>query len=158
MAHRQSLQLPYAISSPIGDAASLLNRLCCLLLIECVVVLCPSEVQPNGQAPVSSTDRPIAPAKSEDGLSVTTYPVPRRLAAEEIPAVVGDFRIAARNAIDAGERSNRGQNHPQGSHAVGPRTYSEQINDVVTALPELLMYVYSAGFDGVEIHGAHGYL
>jgi len=73
------------------------------------------QFQPNGQAPVSSTDRPIAPAKSEDGLSVTTYPVPRRLAAEEIPAVVDDFRIAARNAIEA-------------------------------------------GFDGVEIHGAHGYL
>ena len=64
-----------------------------------MVVLCPSEFQPNGQAPVSSTDRPIAPAKSEDGLSVTTYPVPRRLAAEEIPAVVNDFRIAARKAI-----------------------------------------------------------
>jgi hypothetical protein len=101
MAHRQSLQLPYAISSLIGDA-SLLRT---LPAAECVVVLCPSEFQPNGQAPVSSTDRPIAPTKSEDGLSVTTYPVPRRLAAEEIPAVVEDFRIAARNAIEAGEQT-----------------------------------------------------
>ncbi|PVH35363.1 hypothetical protein PAHAL_7G162700 [Panicum hallii] len=73
------------------------------------------QFQPNGQVPVSSTDRPIAPRQSEDGLSVTTYPVPRRLDAEEIPAVVDGFRIAARNAIEA-------------------------------------------GFDGVEIHGAHGYL
>jgi 12-oxophytodienoic acid reductase len=54
--------------------------------------------------PVSSTDRPIAPRQSEDGLSVTTYPVPRRLDAEEIPAVVDGFRIAARNAIEAGEQ------------------------------------------------------
>ncbi|RLM75240.1 hypothetical protein C2845_PM15G09380 [Panicum miliaceum] len=69
MAHRQSLQLPYAISSLIGDA-SLLRML--PAEAECVVVLCPSEFQPNGQAPVSSTDRPIAPTKSEDGVSVTT--------------------------------------------------------------------------------------
>ncbi|CAL5068012.1 unnamed protein product [Urochloa decumbens] len=73
------------------------------------------QFQPNGQAPVSSTDRPIAPKRSEDGLSVTTYPAPRRLAAEEIPAIVDDFRVAARNAMEA-------------------------------------------GFDGVEIHAAHGYL
>ena len=50
MAHRQSLQLPYAISSPIGDAASLLNRLCCLLLIECVVVVCVSVRVPAERA------------------------------------------------------------------------------------------------------------
>uniref|UniRef100_A0A0D3DWQ6 NADH:flavin oxidoreductase/NADH oxidase N-terminal domain-containing protein n=1 Tax=Brassica oleracea var. oleracea TaxID=109376 RepID=A0A0D3DWQ6_BRAOL len=40
---------------------------------------------------------------------------PRRLSTKEIPAIVNDFRIAARNAMEA-------------------------------------------GFDGVEVHGAHGYL
>ncbi|CAO2202828.1 unnamed protein product [Urochloa humidicola] len=60
--------------------------------------------QPNGQAPVSSTDK-----------STDIYPVPRRLQTEEIPHIVDDFRIAARNAI-------------------------------------------RAGFDGVEIHAANGYL
>ncbi|GJN02836.1 hypothetical protein PR202_ga20223 [Eleusine coracana subsp. coracana] len=73
------------------------------------------EFQPNGQAPVSSTDRPVAPKESVDGLSVTTYAKPRRLRTDEIPGIVNDFRIAARNAIEA-------------------------------------------GFDGVEIHAAHGYL
>ncbi|RCV25470.1 hypothetical protein SETIT_5G169500v2 [Setaria italica] len=62
------------------------------------------EWQPNGQAPISSTDK-----------SADIYPVPRRLETGEIPDIVNDFRIAARNAI-------------------------------------------KAGFDGVEIHAAHGYL
>jgi 12-oxophytodienoic acid reductase len=31
------------------------------------------------------------------------FPVPRRLAVEEIPDVINHFRIAARNAIDAGK-------------------------------------------------------
>ncbi|KAL6874418.1 hypothetical protein ACP4OV_013438 [Aristida adscensionis] len=73
------------------------------------------EFQPNGQAPVSSTDRAVSPKESVDGLSVKTYTMPRRLPADEIPAVVGDFRVAARNAIEA-------------------------------------------GFSGLEVHAAHGYL
>ncbi|XP_057450232.1 putative 12-oxophytodienoate reductase 11 [Lotus japonicus] len=68
-----------------------------------------SAFQPNGQAPISSTDKPLAP---QDGMQFTP---PRRLRADELPHIVNDFRLAARNAIDA-------------------------------------------GFDGVEIHGAHGYL
>ncbi|CAL1363834.1 unnamed protein product [Linum trigynum] len=68
-----------------------------------------SGFQPNGQAPVSSTDKPL---QSDD---IATYSPPRRLETEEIPQIVNDFRTAARNAIEA-------------------------------------------GFDGVEIHGAHGYL
>ncbi|WCJ34878.1 12-oxophytodienoate reductase 1 [Euphorbia peplus] len=63
--------------------------------------------QPNGQAPVSSSDKAFT-----DGGDFTP---PRRLETHEIPQIVNDFRIAARNAIEA-------------------------------------------GFDGVEIHGAHGYL
>ncbi|BAF19056.2 Os06g0216000 [Oryza sativa Japonica Group] len=66
--------------------------------------------QPNGQAPISSTDKQITPDDSH-----TVYSKPRRLRTDEIPHVVDDFRVAARNAIEA-------------------------------------------GFDGVEIHGAHGYL
>lgn len=67
--------------------------------------------QPNGQAPISCTDKPLTPpANDEDA-----FTPPRRLTAEEIPTVVNDFRLAARNAMEA-------------------------------------------GFDGVEIHGAQGYL
>ncbi|KAJ8752120.1 hypothetical protein K2173_001795 [Erythroxylum novogranatense] len=62
--------------------------------------------QPYGQDPISSTDKPIKGSQ---------YASPRRLGTEEIPQIVNDFRIAARNAIEA-------------------------------------------GFDGVEIHGAHGFL
>ncbi|KAG8364046.1 hypothetical protein BUALT_Bualt19G0085400 [Buddleja alternifolia] len=66
--------------------------------------------QPNGQAPFSSTDKGVTP-----GLDGGDWSPPRRLQPDEIPAIVNDFRLAARNAIEA-------------------------------------------GFDGVEIHGANGYL
>ena len=65
--------------------------------------------QPNGDAPISSTDKPLAEDSSNE------FTPPRRLRIDEILNVVNDFRLAARNAIEA-------------------------------------------GFDGVEIHGAHGYL
>ncbi|XP_043704509.1 putative 12-oxophytodienoate reductase 11 [Telopea speciosissima] len=65
------------------------------------------DFQPNGQAPISSTDKPMK--------DVENSTPPRRLKTEEIPQLVNDFRMAARNAIEA-------------------------------------------GFDGVEVHGAHGYL
>ncbi|XP_078170588.1 putative 12-oxophytodienoate reductase 11 isoform X2 [Carex rostrata] len=70
--------------------------------------------QPNGQAPISSTDKQISPQTQHDG-TVEEYSPPRVLKTEEIPDIVNDFRLAARNAIEA-------------------------------------------GFDGVEIHGAHAYL
>nr|XP_017238468.1 PREDICTED: 12-oxophytodienoate reductase 1-like isoform X2 [Daucus carota subsp. sativus] len=66
--------------------------------------------QPNGQAPVSSTDKPLSP--SSDG---SHFSPPRRLSTEEIPQIINDFRLAAKNAMEA-------------------------------------------GFDGVELHAAHGYL
>ncbi|KAJ6877787.1 12-oxophytodienoate reductase 2-like [Populus alba x Populus x berolinensis] len=69
-----------------------------------------SGFQPDGQAPVSSTDKPIS--SQVEGMECTP---PRRLRTDEIPQIVNDFRIAARNAMEA-------------------------------------------GFDGVEIHGAHGFL
>ncbi|KAK1403700.1 12-oxophytodienoate reductase 2 [Heracleum sosnowskyi] len=74
-----------------------------------------SAFQPNGQAPVSSTDKMIAPQIRSNGIDVAHFSPPRRLSTEEIPQYINDFRLAARNAMEA-------------------------------------------GFDGVEIHGAHGYL
>jgi len=74
------------------------------------------DFQPNGQAPVSSTDRKISgQIVLPNGKDLADYSPPRALKIEEIPQIVNDFRLAARNAI-------------------------------------------KAGFDGVEIHGAHGYL
>ncbi|KAL6176649.1 hypothetical protein ACLB2K_053282 [Fragaria x ananassa] len=74
-----------------------------------------SVLQPNGQAPISCTDKPLTPQVLSNGVDVAEYTPPRRLRTDEIPHIVNDFRIAARNAIEA-------------------------------------------GFDGVEIHGANGYL
>lgn len=71
--------------------------------------------QPNGQAPISSSDKELFPQIRSNGIDVAKFTPPRKLTTEEIPLVVNDFRVAARNAIEA-------------------------------------------GFDGVEIHGAHGYL
>ncbi|KAB1210908.1 12-oxophytodienoate reductase 1 [Morella rubra] len=73
------------------------------------------DFQPNGQAPVSSTDKPFTAQVDANGIDFSQYTPPRRLRTDEIPQIVNDFRLAARNAIEA-------------------------------------------GFDGVEIHGAHGYL
>ncbi|XP_059451904.1 12-oxophytodienoate reductase 1-like [Corylus avellana] len=69
------------------------------------------DFQPNGQAPISSTDKPL----TVEGIDGAHFTPPRRLRTDEIPQIVNDFRIAARNAIEA-------------------------------------------GFDGIEIHGAHGFL
>ncbi|KDP45639.1 hypothetical protein JCGZ_17246 [Jatropha curcas] len=74
-----------------------------------------SGFQPNGQAPISSTDKGLTPQIRGNGFGVAQFTPPRRLRTDEIPNIVNDFRLAARNAIEA-------------------------------------------GFDGVEIHGAHGYL
>ncbi|WRX27478.1 NADH:flavin oxidoreductase/NADH oxidase [Theobroma cacao] len=71
--------------------------------------------QPNGQAPISSTDKSLTPQIRANGVDVAQFSPPRRLRTDEIPQIVNDFRTAARNAMEA-------------------------------------------GFDGVEIHGAHGYL
>ncbi|CAI9115104.1 OLC1v1015938C1 [Oldenlandia corymbosa var. corymbosa] len=73
------------------------------------------DYQPNGEAPISSTDKPLKLQLRAGGIELNAYSPPRRLKAKEIPEVVNDFKVAAMNAIEA-------------------------------------------GFDGVEIHGAHGYL
>ncbi|KAM0830929.1 hypothetical protein ACQ4PT_065884 [Festuca glaucescens] len=62
-----------------------------------------SHFQPNGQAPVSSTDKQVTPRVSHDHeRSVLEFAAPPRFETEEIPHVVNDFRIVARNAIRAG--------------------------------------------------------
>lgn len=71
--------------------------------------------QPDHQAPISSTDKPLATQKRANGIDTVDCATPRRLETHEIPGIVNDFRLAARNAMDA-------------------------------------------GFDGIEIHGANGYL
>ena len=71
-------------------------------------------LQPNGQAPVSSTSR-RANTKTFTAKGFEEVSQPRALRLDEMPRVVADYRQAARNAIDA-------------------------------------------GFDGVEVHGANGYL
>lgn len=53
--------------------------------------------QPNGQAPVSSTDKPV------NSVNVAKFTPPRRLETDEIPLIIKDFRVAARNAIEAGK-------------------------------------------------------
>lgn len=79
-----------------------------------------TSLQPEGQAPVSSTGRP-APTSSAFGYDENGVPgfvkasAPRALTTDEIAQVVQDFAQAAENAV-------------------------------------------AAGFDGVEIHGANGYL
>ena len=71
-------------------------------------------LQPNGQPPVSSTAR-RANANTFTAKGFEDVSEPRALRLDELPGIVGEYRRAARNAIDA-------------------------------------------DFDGVEVHGANGYL
>ncbi|CAM6119722.1 unnamed protein product [Calypogeia fissa] len=72
--------------------------------------------QPNGGKPISSTNRAIkkGTVHAVDGPG-QPYPEPRALETEEIPTIVNDYVLSAKNGM-------------------------------------------AAGFDAVEIHGAHGYL
>ena len=58
--------------------------------------------QPNGQPPISCTDKPIQAKTHIDGITEAAFPAPRRLTIHEITQVVNDFRKAARNAMEAG--------------------------------------------------------
>ncbi|KAG5542751.1 hypothetical protein RHGRI_015760 [Rhododendron griersonianum] len=73
------------------------------------------DYQPNGQPPISCTDKAIISEVHIGGSGGAEFSPPHQLSVEEISQVINDFRIAAKNAIEA-------------------------------------------GFDGVEIHGANGYL
>ncbi|KAG8494818.1 hypothetical protein CXB51_012453 [Gossypium anomalum] len=57
--------------------------------------------QPNGHAPISSTDKTLTPKLQANGVDIADFSPPRRLRTDEIPQVVNDFRIAARNAMEA---------------------------------------------------------
>jgi len=67
--------------------------------------------QPNGQAPISSTDKPLKPQVRANGVDVATFTPPRRLETDEIPLVINDFRVAARNAIEAGKGTPNARNY-----------------------------------------------
>jgi N-ethylmaleimide reductase len=71
--------------------------------------------QPGEQAPVAPSAIAAKAKTFVAGQGMVDTSVPRALETSEIPGIVNDFRMASRNAIEA-------------------------------------------GFDGVEIHGAHGYL
>lgn len=58
--------------------------------------------QPDGQPPISCTDKRITAEVQIDGTSAADYPPPRRLRTDEISQVVKDFRAAAKNAMQAG--------------------------------------------------------
>ena len=62
-----------------------------------------ADFQPNGQAPISSTDKALIPQIRSNGFDVAEFSAPRRLRTDEIPLVVNDFRLAARNAMEAGK-------------------------------------------------------
>lgn len=58
--------------------------------------------QPNGEPPISCTDKPPSTEKQLTGSIMPEYPPPQLLTVEGITQVVNNFRVAARNAIEAG--------------------------------------------------------
>jgi 2,4-dienoyl-CoA reductase-like NADH-dependent reductase (Old Yellow Enzyme family) len=64
--------------------------------------------QPDGGQPLSSTIKPIHSGNltAADG-SLQPYSTPRALNIEEIYALIGDFVMAAKNAISAGEKPSQ---------------------------------------------------
>lgn len=78
-------------------------HLCCFgQIFICSHCLVYSDFQPNGEAPISSTNKPLTPQIRSNGIDVAQFSPPRQLSTDEIPQIVNDFRIAARNAIEAG--------------------------------------------------------
>lgn len=59
--------------------------------------------QPNGQSPISSTDKIVPLECRSNGFAPDEFSPPQKSRVDEIPLVVNDFRIAARNAIEAGK-------------------------------------------------------
>lgn len=61
--------------------------------------------QPNGQAPISSTTKRLIspqPCPLPDGVRFAEHSTPRALETHEVPQIVQQFRIAAKNAMAAG--------------------------------------------------------
>ena len=61
-----------------------------------------SAFQPNGQSPISSTDKTLASQVRSNGFIVVEFTPPRRLRTDGIPGII-NFRLAARNAIEGGK-------------------------------------------------------
>ena len=81
-----------------------LRSIFCLVIASLILLPFSTDFQPNGQAPISSTDKPLTQQVQSDGVDGAHFSAPRRLTTDEIPQVVNDFWLAARNAMEAGMR------------------------------------------------------
>jgi hypothetical protein len=63
--------------------------------------------QPNGAAPISSTTKRVhGKLVLPNGIDMAEYSTPRAIETKEIPGIVEDFRLSARNCIEAGALKN----------------------------------------------------
>ena len=78
--------------------------ICCLVGASRVlyILLLIVDFQPNGEAPMFITDKKLKPKVLISGVDVAHFSTPRRLRTDEIPQIVNDFRLTARNAMEAG--------------------------------------------------------
>lgn len=75
----------------------------CNFVNSAVLIINVSAYQPGGRAPISSTNKKLdGKGYLPSGKELADHSKPRALKTEEIPTVVNDFRLAARNAIAAG--------------------------------------------------------
>jgi len=61
------------------------------------------EYQPDGEAPISSTEKRLRKDITNDKATADRYATPRRVRTDEVPKLVNDFVVAAKNAIEAGK-------------------------------------------------------
>ncbi|KAE8681360.1 12-oxophytodienoate reductase 1 [Hibiscus syriacus] len=107
------------------------------------------EYQPNGQPPISSTSNVLKPQVQANAEEPAKFSPPRRLTTEDITQVVNEYRLAARNAMEATEEIPQAVNE----YRLAARNAME-VGKFLSPFKQLLCW----RFDGVEIRGAHGYL